>query len=100
MHRMQHILKNMEKIEVKNILEIGPANGFSTMMLTHGKPDAHISSVELSRHAFEELRYNLKIFNTLQGEKYPSSEEQKRIFKGQTVCLRAVSGLRSSNGAG
>lgn len=48
----------------KNILEIGPANGFSTMILGL-IPDAHITSIEFSRHAFEELRQNIRTFDTL-----------------------------------
>jgi len=81
----EEITHHIQSIPVQNILEIGPANGFSTMMMSLWLPEAHITSVEFSRHAFEELRYNLKIFNTLHSEKSPSSEEQKRIFKGQTV---------------
>lgn len=48
--------------EVKNILEIGPANGFSTMMLSIACPKARITSLECSRHAFEELRHNIQTF--------------------------------------
>jgi len=53
-------------LKVKNILEIGSANGFSTIMLALGNPDADITSVEISRHAFEELRHNIKTFYTLE----------------------------------
>lgn len=51
----------------KHILEIGPANGFSTMMLGL-IPDVHVTSIEFSRHAFEELRANLRSFETLSNE--------------------------------
>ena len=50
---------------IKNILEIGPANGFSTMVLALSCPEAQITSVECSRHAFEELRHNIQIFSTI-----------------------------------
>lgn len=53
---------------VKNILEIGPANGFSTMMLALACPEAQITSLECSRHAFEELRHNIQIFSTLHND--------------------------------
>ncbi len=51
---------------VKNILEIGPANGFSTMILALACPEDHITSLECSRHAFEELRHNIQTFQKLQ----------------------------------
>ena len=60
------ILLHTHKIHRKNILEIGPANGFSTLMLHIGNPEAHITSIEFSRHAFEELRYNLEKFLVIQ----------------------------------
>ncbi len=60
------IIKQIQKIPVENILEIGPANGFSTLMFHIGCPEAYITSIEFSRHAFEELRYNLKTFIQLQ----------------------------------
>lgn len=62
----EEIIKHIKTISVKNILEIGPANGFSTMMMQLGVPEANITSIEFSRHAFEELRYNLATFSKLQ----------------------------------
>lgn len=47
---------------IKNVLEIGPANGFSTLILGVSCPEAKIVSIECSRHAFEELRENIKTF--------------------------------------
>lgn len=60
------IIHQIKNIPVKNILEIGPANGFSTMMMSLWIPGASITSIEFSRHAFEELRYNLSTFSRLQ----------------------------------
>lgn len=65
----EEITKYIQKIPVENILEIGPANGFSTMMMSLWLPEAMITSIEFSRHAFEELRYNLTTFSQLQKEK-------------------------------
>lgn len=59
------IQKHIQKYPVKNILEIGPANGFSTLMMHIEVPEAHITSIEFSRHAFEELRQNLQTFIAL-----------------------------------
>ena len=53
---------------VHSILEIGPANGFSTMMLGLACPEADIFSLECSRHAFEELRYNIRSFSSMRNE--------------------------------
>ncbi len=50
------------------MLEIGPANGFSTMILSLACPEAHIFSVECSRHAFEELRQNITSFSSLHSD--------------------------------
>lgn len=60
------LIEKLEKKWPKNILEIWPANGFSTMMLSLACPDALITSVECSRHAFEELRHNISAFSLLQ----------------------------------
>ena len=51
-----------------HILEIGPANGFSTMVLALACPEAHITSIECSRHAFEELRVNLTHFRHIRSD--------------------------------
>ena len=51
---------------IKNVLEIGPANGFSTMILSLACPEGRITSIECSRHAFEELRHNIHSFQKLQ----------------------------------
>ena len=56
----------IQKRQPKNILEIGPANGFSTMMLALASPTPSITSIECSRHAFEELKHNMQIFCDLQ----------------------------------
>ncbi len=53
---------------IREVLEIGPANGFSTMMLSLACPEAHITSIEFSRHAFEELRHNIRIFNKMMND--------------------------------
>ncbi len=58
--------RKIQSRHIENILEIGPANGFSTMMLALSCPKARITSIECSRHAFEELRHNLTSFNALQ----------------------------------
>lgn len=58
----------IEKLRPRNIsciLEIWPANGFSTMMLALACPKAEITSIECSRHAFEELRYNIQAFSSM-----------------------------------
>ncbi len=68
----EEIIKHIKTIPVKNILEIGPANGFSTMMMHLGVPEANITSIEFSRHAFEELRSNLATFSKLQSWVIPS----------------------------
>jgi predicted O-methyltransferase YrrM len=59
------LIHTLQKCSIKNILEIGPANGFSTMMFALACPKAHITSIECSRHAFEELRHNIATFSTL-----------------------------------
>lgn len=61
----KYLIETLQKKQPKNILEIGPANGFSTMMLAIGSPSSHITSIECSRHAFEELRHNIDIFTIL-----------------------------------
>lgn len=58
--------EKLQSRDRENILEIGPANGFSTMMLALSCPKSQITSVECSRHAFEELRHNLTSFDGLQ----------------------------------
>ncbi len=58
------MLQTLEGREIKNILEIGPANGFSTLILRLAAPEAHIFSIECSRHAFEELHENINKFYT------------------------------------
>jgi predicted O-methyltransferase YrrM len=58
--------EKLQSRSIENILEIGPANGFSTMMLALSCPEAQITSIECSRHAFEELRHNLISFDALQ----------------------------------
>jgi len=58
----------IEKLRTRNIsqtLEIGPENGFSTMMLALACPEAQVTSIECSRHAFEELRHNIEVFHTM-----------------------------------
>lgn len=62
--------ESLSKRNITNILEIGPANGFSTMMLSIACPEAHITSLECSRHAFEELRHNIHSFQKLQTINY------------------------------
>lgn len=62
----QFMIQTLQKRNVSHILEIGPANGFSTIMLALACPRAVISSVECSRHAFEELRHNIQSFTLMQ----------------------------------
>jgi predicted O-methyltransferase YrrM len=57
------------------ILEIGPANGFSTMMLSLACPKAEITSIECSRHAFEELRYNIQAFSSMTNDEWWMTNE-------------------------
>jgi len=59
------LIEMLRTRNISQILEIGPANGFSTMMLALACPEAEITSIECSRHAFEELRYNIGIFELL-----------------------------------
>ena|GEM_PF-500970 len=68
-------LQMLQNKGISNILEIGPANGFSTLMLALACPDAHITSIECSRHAFEELRYNIQIFSSIQNSKFKIQNE-------------------------
>ena len=63
------LIETLQSRCIKNILEIGPANGFSTMMLALACPEAQITSIECSRHAFEELRYNIQIFKKMTNDK-------------------------------
>jgi predicted O-methyltransferase YrrM len=63
----------IEKLRPRNIsriLEIWPANGFSTMMLSLACPKAEITSIECSRHAFEELRHNIQIFSFMKNQEW------------------------------
>jgi predicted O-methyltransferase YrrM len=62
------LIETLQSRDVTNILEIGPANGFSTMMLALACPQAHITSIECSRHAFEELRHNIQAFSSMKNE--------------------------------
>lgn len=62
------LIEQLRMRNISNMLEIGSANGFSTMMLALACPDASITSIEFSRHAFEELRQNLQSFNALKGQ--------------------------------
>lgn len=62
----------IDKLRIRNIcnvMEIGPANGFSTLMLSLACPEAEIHSIEFSRHAFEELRHNIQTFFSIQNSK-------------------------------
>jgi len=61
----EFIIDRFLEREIKNVLEIGPANGFSTMMLALACPHAQITSLECSRHAFEELRHNIQAFSSM-----------------------------------
>ena len=63
----------IEKLRPRNIsriLEIWPANGFSTMMLSLACREAEITSIECSRHAFEELRYNIQAFSSMMNDEW------------------------------
>lgn len=62
--------ETLQSRKISNILEIGPANGFSTMILALACPEAYITSIECSRHAFEELRQNLQSFGTMKNEQW------------------------------
>lgn len=57
--------ETLQSRNISEILEIGPANGFSTMMLALACPNSQITSIEFSRHAFEELRCNIDTFSGL-----------------------------------
>lgn len=73
--------QELEKRDVKNILEIGTANGFSSMMLHLACPEAKYFGIEFSRHAFEELRYNMKIFlSFFENTKIPVSSFEPANF--------------------
>lgn len=66
--------KNLSQLLPKNVLEIGTANGFSTMNIALSCPeDTHIFGIEFSRHAFEELRHNLSIFHILKTDQWTRS---------------------------
>lgn len=58
-------MQKLQSRDIVHVLEIGPANGFSTIMLGLACPKAHITSVECSRHAFEELRHNINAFSKM-----------------------------------
>lgn len=58
-------VRTLRQRPIRHVLEIGPANGFSTMILSLACPEAHITTIECSRHAFEELRINLSSFSSL-----------------------------------
>lgn len=62
------LIETLHSRDIANILEIGPANGFSTMMLALACPEAEITSIECSRHAFEELRHNIQAFSSMKNE--------------------------------
>lgn len=59
------LIEQLSMRNISNMLEIGSANGFSTMMLALACPDASITSIEFSRHAFEELRHNVRAFSAM-----------------------------------
>jgi predicted O-methyltransferase YrrM len=69
------LIQKLQKYPIFEVLEIGPANGFSTMMLALACPKAHISSLECSRHAFEELRHNVQTFSSIKKEKLKKKNE-------------------------
>ena len=78
--------------EIKNVLEIGPANGFSTMMLALACPEAQITSLECSRHAFEELRHNIQTFHSLQKLQTTNYKPQ-----AQTSSLNSIFGKTAAS---
>lgn len=69
------LIDTLQSRDISQILEIGPANGFSTMMLSLACPTAHITSIEFSRHAFEELRHNIQIFNKMTNDEWQMMNE-------------------------
>jgi predicted O-methyltransferase YrrM len=69
-------VQKLQGRNISNILEIGPANGFSTMMLALACPDAQITSLECSRHAFEELRHNIQAFSSMKNGEWRMENEE------------------------
>ena len=55
-------IETLREYPINTILEIGPANWFSTMILALAAPQSSITTLECSRHAFEELILNLSSF--------------------------------------
>ncbi len=74
------LIEKLRPRNIRNILEIGPANGFSTIILSLACPQAQITSLECSRHAFEELRQNLQTFNSLEEQKTEDRGQNNRFF--------------------
>ncbi len=75
---------------INNILEIGPANGFSTMILSMAASNAYITTVEFSRHAFEELRYNLSLFVDLASGESPQVIEPAFFWPRVTSSINRI----------
>lgn len=63
---------------IQSVLEIGPANGFSTLILGIACPEAQIVSIECSRHAFEELRENVQTFRRMTNEQWRMNNDRAR----------------------
>jgi len=63
-----HFLAEMiQKNSYKDVLEIGSANGFSTICLAEAvdQNDGTITSIEMSRHAFEEACENFTSYEKI-----------------------------------
>ncbi len=69
------LIEQLRNRNISNILEIGSANGFSTMMLSLACSGSHITSLEFSRHAFEELRYNIQAFSSMTNDEWRMTNE-------------------------
>lgn len=60
---IEFIIAYIEKKQIKNILEIGTAIGYSAIMMALSSPDIHVVTIEKDKERYLEALKNVKQFN-------------------------------------
>ncbi len=60
---IEFITAYIEKKQIKNILEIGTAIGYSSIMMALSSPDIHVVTIEKDKERYLEALKNVKQFN-------------------------------------
>lgn len=55
------LLKHIDKYNVKNILEVGSAIGYSAIMMAKSKKDVKILTIEIDSKRYEMAKHNIKV---------------------------------------